>query len=495
MGVALATALVVSNVIGVGIFTTSGLLARDLRDPRGLLGIWVIGGVLALSGALCYAELGVRVPRAGGEYAYLREAYGPLPAFLSGWSSLFAGFSAPVAAAAVGFTEYLSSYYPALHTQGPGAPQGYLLPGHFVAAAVILAFSALHYRRVQVGGPVHIVLTSFKVGFIATFIILGFAAGRGQLAHFQSAVPVSGWGALTPAVASGLIFVMFSYSGWNAAAYIAGEIRNPARDIPRSLLTGTLLVIVLYVAMNALYIFALAPASMASEIRIAEVASRALFGLNIAPVLNVVFMGTILGSISAMIIAGPRIYYAMAHDGLFPAAIARVHPRFGTPANSIVLQGAWSVLLVFTGGFEQLLTFSGVVMIFFSALTIAALFRVRGRQAAAARGTSFRSPGFPWTALLFIAVSAWILAVSFGSRPKESFAGLLVIGSGIPFYFYWMRMETRQWVWLICAAFWLLATATWCQSAGYSGVSIGCGLVAGLFFLCSVASWWSSVRG
>jgi APA family basic amino acid/polyamine antiporter len=438
MGLPLAVSLVISNVIGVGIFTTSGLLARDLGDARLLLGIWLAGGILALSGALCYAELGATFPRAGGEYAYLREAYGPLPSFLSGWASLFAGFSAPIAAAAVGFTEYMSFYFPSLSTQSPAAAAGgFLRPGHLVSAAVILVLSAVHNCKVKVGGPVHVGLTTFKVAIIVIFIICGFFVGKGNVSHFAPTVPVSEWPGLSSSVAGGLIFVMFSYSGWNAAAYIGGEIRNPVRNLPRSLFLGTMVVVVLYMAMNALYIYAIPLHEMASVIRIAELASMNLFGINVAPFLNIIFMGTILGSISAMIIGGPRIYYAMAHDGLFPQAIARVHPRFGTPGNAILLQAVWSVLLLFTGRFEQLLTFSGVVLILFSALTVASVYFVRRKIGTESR--IYSSWGYPWTMLLFLAISVWILAVSFRDRPRESLLGLAVVASGVPFYFYWKR--------------------------------------------------------
>ena len=445
MGMPLATSVVVSNVIGVGIFTTSGVLARDLRDPRVLIGVWLVGGVLALAGALCYAELGARFPRAGGEYAYLREAYGPLPSFLSGWASLFAGFSAPIAAASVGFTEYLSFYFPTLSTQGTGAPgRGFLLPGHFVAALVIVGLSSVHYRRVKVGGPVHVGLTSFKVGVIAAFVLCGFLFGKGNLAHFAPVIPVSKWPDLASATAAGLILVMFSYSGWNAAAYIGGEIRDPLRNLPRSLFFGTVTVVVLYLAMNALYIYAVPLQDMASVIRIAELASLNLFGINVAPLLNLAFMGTILGSISAMIIAGPRVYYAMAQDGVFPAAIASVHPRFGTPANAIVLQAIWSVILAFAGDFRELISFSGVVLILFAALTVGSLYFVRRRNAGQ-RGT-YSAWGYPWTMLLFLAVSLWILMISlvtsFRQHPYKSLIGLGVVAAGIPFFYYWKRKST-----------------------------------------------------
>ncbi len=436
MGPALATSLVVSNVIGVGIFTTSGLLARDLADPRLLLGIWIVGGILALAGAFCYAELGAQFPRAGGEYAFLREAYGPLPAFLSGWGSLFAGFSAPIAAAAVGFTEYLSFYFPSLSMQAPAAGR-LIRPGAIVATLVIVLLSALHYRRVQIGGTVHVGLTSFKVGVIAIFILSGFMLGKGSAARFAPVMTTFDWSTLTPAIAAGLIFVMFSYSGWNAASYIGGEIREPRKNLPQALINGTLIVVVLYVAINALYIYAIPIRQMASVIRIAELASLNLFGLNVAPYLGIIFMGTILGSISAMIIAGPRIYYAMAQDGLFPKAIARVHPRFGTPGNAILLQGVWSVLLLFSGRFEQLLTFSGVVMILFSSLTVAAVYFVRRKT-----GNQYRPywrVGHNWAPILFLTVCAWILVLSFKNQPREAFSGLAVVASGIPFYYYWHK--------------------------------------------------------
>jgi APA family basic amino acid/polyamine antiporter len=391
---------------------------------------------MALAGALCYAELGANFPRAGGEYAYLREAYGPLPSFLTGWSSLLAGFSAPIAASSIGFTEYLSFYFPRLSLQNAhvGAP------GYWVAAAVIAALSAIHYRKVKIGGRVHLGLTSFKVGVIVLFIAAGFLFGRGDVAHFAGTVPVSDWGRFASPLALGMIFVMFSYSGWNAAAYIGGEIHDPRRNIPRALFAGTLLVVVLYVLINALYLYALPMPEMARVIRIAELASLKLFGLDVAPFLNVIFMGTMLGSISAMVIAGPRIYYAMAHDRLFPRAIAKVHPRFGTPANAILLQAIWSIVLVFSGRFEQLLMFSGVVLILFSALTVAAVYVIRRRGDIA----GYRSWGYPWTMLIFLAASAWILAVSFANQPKESFAGLAVVAAGVPFYYYWNRRRRLE---------------------------------------------------
>ncbi len=431
MGPLLAISVVLANVIGVGIFTTSGLLAKDLADPRLLLSMWLVGGVMSLAGALCYGELGANFPRAGGEYVYLREAYGPLPSFLSGWASLFAGFSAPIAAASVGFTEYLSAYYPELSLQNRS---GYVLPGHLVATAVIVLLSAVHYRKVQLGGRVHVGLTFFKVGIIAVFVLAGFLIGRGDTSNFSPVIPLEEWPGLSAAMASGMIFVMFSYSGWNAAVYIGGEIRNPQRNLPMALFAGTAIVVILYILMNSLYLYAIPIGGMPDVIRIAEQASSNLFGLDVAPLLNIVFMGTILGSVSAMVIAGPRVYYAMARDGLFPRAIARVHPRFGTPNNAILLQAVWSIVLVFSGRFEQLLTFSGVVLIAFSCLTVSSVFVIRRRSAST---LNYKGWGYPWTMLVFLSISLWILLVAFRDRPVESLLGLAVVTTGIPFYYYW----------------------------------------------------------
>jgi basic amino acid/polyamine antiporter, APA family len=448
MGLALATSVVISNIIGVGIFTTSGLLARNLSDPLLLLGSWVFGGILALLGTLCYAELGTQFPRSGGEYVFLKEAYGALPSFLSGWSSLFAGFSAPIAAAAVGFTEYLSFYFPALKPQAPGGGLGHFLPGQWMAALIIVLFSALHYRKIKVGGSVHVGLTLLKVSIITIFIVCGFIFGRGSIARFAPAIPAGNWIHLTPTLASSLIFVMFSYSGWNAAGYIAGEIRNPGKNLPRSLTYGTLIVIILYLAINALYVYAIPMSEMShgqggsdAVIRVAEIASQKLFGLNASQFLNLIFMGTILGSISAMIIAGPRIYYAMAQDHLFPKALSKVHVNFRTPHNAIVLQAVWSIALVFTGRFEQLVTFSGVVMVFFSALTVAAIYVLRKKNGGAR--PAYSAWGYPWTPLAFLIASAWILIATFRSMPWESLAGFGVVASGIPFFFWWKKKNSK----------------------------------------------------
>jgi APA family basic amino acid/polyamine antiporter len=268
--------------------------------------------------------------------------------------------------------------------------------------------------------------------------------GKGSASHFAPAISLtpSGLLVMAPALASGLIFVMFAFSGWNAAAYIGGEIKNPQKNMPRALVTGTIVVIALYVAINALYIYSMPLSEMARVIRIAELATLKLFGLNVTPYLNMIFIATILSSISAMIIAGPRVYFAMAEDGLFPRGIARVHARFGTPANAIILQGACSVILLFTGRFEQLLVRSGIVLIIFSALTVSAVLFLRKKNAGQER--PYSAWAYPWTPLLFLLISVWILVTSFQSKLQDSLWALSIVACGIPFYFYWRREKARS---------------------------------------------------
>ena len=437
---AAAVAVVVSNVIGSGIFTTSGFLARDLNHPLLLLFIWVLGGALALAGALCYGELGARFPRSGGEYVFLKEGFGPLPAFLTGWASFWVGFPAPIAAGALAFAEHLSFFFPSLaggDSLMPFAGAVPITPGHLVAIATVVGLALIHRRTAEAGARFHVLVTGVKVLLLFLLIVGAPALGKGDLAHFRPESPVS-WSAAVPALAVGLIFVMFSYSGWNAAAYIGEEILDPERNLPRSLMLGTLVVAVIYLGLNVVYLYALPLEHMKGVLRIGEMATQRLFVAQAAPFLNLLFLATILGSMSAMTIAGPRIYFAMARDGLFPKAVAQIHPRYLTPSTAIGLQAAWASLLTVTGTFAQLVTFSGVVLLTFSAWTIASLFVVRRRSAG--RGPAYRTWGYPWTPLLFLAIVLWSLAYTLVYRTQESLWGLGICAMGVPvFYFFRLR--------------------------------------------------------
>jgi len=446
VGLWTATSVVIANVIGGGIFTTPGFLARDLGSPAAVMGIWVLGAILALAGALSYSELGSTFPEAGGEYVYLREAYGSLWAYVNGWICFFASFSAPIAAACIAFAAYLSHFAPAwgpdyiLLTANLGGWQWKLSGGQVVALIALWAVTILHVTGVERGARIQVLLTAGKVATLLALIVLGLWLGTGDWGHFEAGpqghLPAS---ALHNFPVS-LIFVLYCYSGWNAAAYLAGEVRDPGRTIPRALLTGTAIVTVMYMGLNVLFIYSLPLSEMSGVLQIGEKASLALFGPSATHIVAMIMALSILASASAMILAGPRVYYAMATDGVFPRQLAGVHSQYHSPALAIILQSAWISVLVLTGTFEQLIVYSGFVLVFFSALAVSSVIVLRVRRPALKR--PFRVPLYPWTPLLFVGFSAWILYFTLRDRPVESMWGIITALSGVPLYYYW-RMRHR----------------------------------------------------
>lgn len=414
-----AAMVVIANMVGSGIFTTTGFMARDLGSPWRVLALWVAGGCIALAGALAYAELGAALPEAGGEYVYLREAYGPLPAYLSGWTSFFAGFSGALAAALFGFSAYLQR-----------ALQGVMaLPdARVVALATLWALTAVHVVGAGPGGKVQRVLTAATVVAIVVLVAAGFAAGDGSTANFLASAPAEGSAAVS------LIFVLYAYSGWNAAAYLAGEIHAPERGIPRALLCGTTVVMALYVALNALYLYALPIPQMAGVLEVGERAVAALFGNAAARIVGGIIALAILSSASAMVLTGPRVYYAMAGDGLMPRRLGAVSPRFGTPAAAILLQSAWtSVLILAFGVFEPVVVYTGFAVTLFSAIAVAAVLVLRARRPMMQR--PFSMPAGVGLVAVYVSVSAWIVAHVLVNRPMEALLGLATVGAGAPLYY------------------------------------------------------------
>jgi len=433
----------VSNVIGVGIFTTPGIISGMLRHPAAILAVWALGGLLALSGAMAYAELAALKPKAGGEYVYLREGFGRLAAFLTGWTSFVAGFSGAIAAGAIGLTTYLARFFP---RAADPTPLWRVSVGHLpvaisrptlIAVVTIVALGAVHVRGVRPGRMVQDTLAAAQILGLLLFITLGFVVGRGSFENFSAVgkAPPSIW-------LLALIPVMFSYSGWNAAAYVAEEVREPGRNLPLALGCGTLSVVAIYLGLNALYLYALPVDALSGRINAADAAAERLFGPGAAGWLSVLASLIILSSLSAMTLAGPRIYYAMARDGLFFPAAARVHPTFGTPAVAIAAQTAWSCLLVFSGTFEQLLTYTGFAIVLFSAVAVCALFMLRWRSPGARR--PFRAWGYPVAPAIFALTSLAIVLNAVLEAPGPSAMGLLVIGAGIPLYWLMRRRGQRS---------------------------------------------------
>ena len=446
-GVLTASSVVVANVIGAGIFTTPGFLARDLGSPFAVLSIWIVGAALALAGALSYGELGAAFPRAGGEYVYLREAFGPVWGFLSGWTSFFTGFAAPVAAACIGFAAYISIFAPGL---GPdyilgsvsvGSWSLSLSGGHVTALLALWFLTIVHVSGVQRGGRMQVWLTAGKVASIVALILLGLFLGTGDWGHFET--PEAG---LVPAAALNngavsLIFVLYCYSGWNAAVYLAGEVKEPNRTIPVSLLAGTVVVMILYMALNVVFLYALPISEMSGVLEIGEKASLALFGPAATYLVSSILALSILASASAMVLAGPRVYFAMASDGLFPQRLAKVHSESGSPATAILAQSIWVSILILTGTFEQLVIYSGFALVLFSALAVASVMVLRWRRPEVAR--PFRTPLYPLPPLLFLGFSAWILYFTLQGRPAEALFAIATIALGLPLYWYWRRQGQR----------------------------------------------------
>ena len=442
LGMLDAAAIVVSNVIGGGIFFVPILVAQLVPSAWAMLGVWLFGGFLAFAGAMAYAELATLRPRAGGEYVYLREAYGSMAAFLSGWTSFVAGFSGAIAAGSVALAGYLGRFIPAAGDQTPllTLPLPYVplvvSPQAIVAISAIVALSLIHLHGS--GRIVHNLLAGLKVSAIVVFIALGLSLGTGSFGNVgsthQVALPATGW-------LLALIPVMFSYSGWNAAAYVAEEVRDPNRNLPWSLALGTFVVVVIYLALNVLYLYAMPIADLAA-VRggLTDLVAERLFGFVAGNVLAIFTIVSIAASISAMVLAGPRVYYAMARDGVFLPTAGRVHARFHTPVRAIAAQAIWSSILVLSGTLSSLVTYTGFAVVLFSGVAVVALFVLRRREPHAVR--PFKAIGYPVAPAIFVVASLAMVANEIWRSPKPSLGGLAIIAAGIPLYWFFARKRS-----------------------------------------------------
>ncbi|MBI4887735.1 MAG: amino acid permease [Acidobacteria bacterium] len=431
-----AAALIVSNVIGGGILFSPPQIAASVPSALLFLSTWVVGGLLAFAGAMAYAELAALRPRAGGEYVYLRAAFGPAAAFLTGWTSFVAGFSGAIATSAVVLAFYLGRFIPAAGNSTPFATlplvPGWLelsaSPNAVVAIAAIFGMAWIHLRGVGPGRVVMDVLATLKVAAFVLFIAIGFSFGQGQAGNLVQTAPVAPTGWLLA-----LIPVMFTYSGWNAASYVSEEIRSPGRNVPLALAVGTAAVVVIYLFLNALYLYVL-PAADLAQVRgsVLDVVADRLLGAAAGNTMGVVSIVSLLASISAMTFAGPRVYFAMARDGLFFRRAAAIHPRYRTPAAAIVAQAVWSSLLVLSARAEALLNYTGFAIVLFSGVAVAALFVLRAREPDAER--PFRAWGYPIAPGIYAVASALILANALWTAPDRTIWGAVIIAAGLPLY-------------------------------------------------------------
>ncbi|MCL7960299.1 MAG: APC family permease [marine benthic group bacterium] len=431
-----AACLLVSNMVGTGIFGTTGFMAADLGSPGVILALWLLGGVFALFGAFSYGELAAAFPRSGGEYIYIREAYGPLWGFLSGWTSLTIGFSAAIASSAHLFGDHVRELVPAFGAIG-GSEASEGTP--VIGLSMVWILTLIHVAGVGAGGFTQRFLTVLKIAALVALVLLGVSFGTGDWQNLAASDVDVSFGLGTVLVA--FMFVTFSFTGWNAATYIAGEVRTPQRSVPRSMVWGVLAVTVLYVALNAVYLYALPMSALASEPMdlVGHKTAWALFGPGAGRWFTLIVAVSIVGAASAMIWAGPRVYHAMAVDGLFPRAIGRTASRSGVPRNAIVLQGVWITVLVVSGTFETLVLYATFVLIFFSALAVSSVFVLRLRRPDLPR--PYRVWAYPWIPAAYLLVSVAILWAALQIRPTESLWGVATVAAGIPVYLWMARSD------------------------------------------------------
>src|SRR5262245_23881779 len=440
-----ATMLVVGNTIGVGIFTTSGVMAEQLPSPGLMLIVWALGGLLSLAGALAWAELAAAFPLAGGEYIYLREAFGPFWGFLSGWAAFLASFSGSIAVLAIALAEYLASAFPftpadgTLATFSLGSFSHTVSWNQLLAIVLVWAFSLLNYRGLHVGSWTQNLLSLSKLAAIAILLVAGFYYGHGSWTHFSPLLAWSGGGKIVSAAGLALIPVMFTYSGWNAAAYIASEVRNPETNLPQSLALGTLITIIAYLALNVLYLYALPVAALSGVVRVGEQITSALFGPRAAQTISALIAVSIASAFNVMVLTGGRIYFAMACDRVFFSRAAQLHPQFHTPGNALLLQAVWTSLLILSGTFEQLLTYATIVIVSISAITVSAVFVLRWRKPNLPR--PYHIWGYPWMPVLYVVGSVGIFVNALWERPDECLLGASLSAAGVTAYWWWRRVD------------------------------------------------------
>ena len=422
LGLLAVTALVVGEVIAVGIFLTHANIARPLGSPFWMLVVWLLMGIMALSGALCYGELAARAPEAGGGYVYLRQAYGPGVAFLYGWKCVLVMDPGITAALAVGLASYVGY---ALGVSGGGAAL------KIVAIAAIVALAAVNILGLRFGSKLMQWLTALKLGALALIAVLALVLRAGSWSNFVPfAAQRPGADPLPGAFAPALVFAFFAFGGWWEIPKLAGEARDPSRTVPRALAIGVSLITAIYILTSAVFVY-LVPLEQVrpGEAFVAQ-AGEALLGPAGGQIFAIIVIVIVLGSLLGLLMALPRLYYAMARDSVFFKGVAAIHPRFGTPARAILLQAALASLLVVLGKFNEIIAYFVFVTVLFVGLTVAALFRIRRRSP----DSPYRTWGYPFTPVLFLVLVALLLILLAGHNPLQAALGVGIVALGAPVY-------------------------------------------------------------
>ena len=422
-------------MIGTGILVSPGYMMASLKNYPVIFGLWVLGGVLAICGALCVAELAAALPRAGGEYVYLREAYGPMPAFLSGWTSFFVGFSTPLAVVA-----YISALYLVTPFQSIDAGTGPLVK--IVAAIIIIAVTLPNLVGYRQSALTQNLTTVFKFSLFVALVVGAFLFGNGRGANIAQGQSIGNLELGT--AATQLFYVMFAYSGWNAASYLAGEVKNPGKTLPRSLILGTGLVIILYLAVNLTFAYAIPLANIGFDNaeQVPQIAVENMFGTKISNIFSILLGLTFLATVSAFIITGPRVYYAMAKDRLFPAIAGHVSSKGRIPVYAMLAQSICAIIILFVTDFQNLYKYAAVGLSIFALLFIGAVYILRWRRPEMER--PFRVPGYPFVPAIFVAVTLFMTVFAFLQWREPSLYSLGSILVGIPVYYIWSFVRRRR---------------------------------------------------
>jgi APA family basic amino acid/polyamine antiporter len=445
LGIWSATAIVIGTVIGSGIFLVPSSMVKSVGSPVMVFAVWIAGGILSLFGALSYAELAAALPQAGGEYVYLREAYGPLWGFVYGWTQMWVAKSGSIATLATGFFIYLANFRPELeHTwlmvPLPIGESGHPLEiryGQLLAMAVIAVLALVNYWGVRVGGDVQVVVTLIKVGLIAAIILIGLGTGHGSGGNYHTSVRAAGG---ISGFFAALVAALWAYDGWNNVSMVASEVQKPKRNLPLALIAGTLAVIAIYLATNLAYFYVLPANAVASSDRVAGEMMRQILGARGAGAVSIAAMISIFAALNGSILSGSRVPFAMARDKLFFRRIGFVHPVHRTPSVSILALSAWAALLVLSGRYDQLYTYVIFASVILYGMATAAVIVLRHKQPQLER--PYRTIGYPIVPIAFVLGMASLIVSTLWHSPRESLMGLVLIALGLPFYFYWKRRAT-----------------------------------------------------
>lgn len=441
-----ATSVVAGTMIGTAIFVVPGIMIQHVGSPWTVMLVWILAGALSLFGAFGYAELGAALPEAGGEYVYLHRAYGPLMGFLFGWTQFFVAKTASIAAISTGFMMYLGFFFPrlsnVLYEISPAGLAVRLTGLQLGAAGLIFLLSATNVLGVRRSGAVQTIFTVSKLGVLVLLIVLGLGLGHGSFAHFQTVVHSRAESGFISAFGLATVSALWAYDGWNNLSMVAGEVERPERNIPRALIFGSLLVVVVYALTNFAYFYVLSPAEVAGTGTVASDAARRILGTAGGAFVAVGVMVSSFATLNGSILSGSRIPFAQARDGLFPQALAGVHPRFHTPAVAIAAQAVVAGLFALSGHYEALFTKVIFSEWLFYALVTAGIFVLRRRRPDLSR--PYRTWGYPLVPGIFVILAVLLLVNTFLERRSDSLWGLVLMATGIPAYYLWNLWQRRK---------------------------------------------------